>query len=254
MTARAVIVPLTDSTAERRALFVPGVDGGLRPACAVAEVVRDDLVVEGAMLASPLDRHRVERHAELILEAALRRSGQAPRRLIGYSYGALVALEAAQQALAADLTAPHLILLDTPVIPGRQRAPAPITMLWYIATGAGLELSLSDFEALDPQRRHEVVVRSCAPHSPGFDEPASRALLTTIKASCAAWEKYEPRPYTGPADVVVAEESARTGGSDWSQIFPFGYRTRRVPGGHLRVLAAAGAAALGGALTELVAP
>ncbi|MFJ9442559.1 alpha/beta fold hydrolase [Kitasatospora sp. NPDC101235] len=258
MTARAVVVPLSDSTAPTTAHFLPGVDGGLRPACAFAELVRDRLAVHGVMLTGTdhPDAHDVEVQARLALDAVVRKTGGAPDRLIGYSYGALVALEMAHQALARGLSVPGLLLLDTPVTPGPQKAPSPVTMFWYIGQGAGLDLTLTEFAALGPERRGAEVARWCATRSPGFDLRAARTVYATIEANCAAWAGHTARPWSGPADVIIAEDSAETGGdrADWSEVFPDGYRTRTVPGGHRDVLSEAGAVALARAVTDLTAP
>ncbi|MGW5508186.1 thioesterase domain-containing protein [Streptomyces albogriseolus] len=257
MTARAVVVPLNDSQSADTAHFLPGVDGGLRPACAFADLVRGRLAVHGVMLTGlgrPAD-HGVEQHARLALDEVIRKTGRGPDRLIGYSYGALVAVEMAHQAGARGLPAPRLLVLDTPIAPGPQSAPSPVTMFWYIGQGAGLDLSLARFAALDPERRAAEVARWCATRSPGFDLRAARTVYATVEANCAAWAGHEARPYLGPVDVVVAEESAETGGdaADWTAMFPGGYRVRTVPGGHRDVLSEAGAPALARAVSDLTA-
>lgn len=256
MTARAVVVPLNDSPSTRTAHFLPGVDGGLLPACGFAALVQDHLAVHGAMLTGSGEpaEHSVERHARLVLDAALRKSGRGPDLLIGYSYGALVAVETAHLATAEGLRAPRLLLLDTPLTPGPQKAPSPVTMFWYIGQGAGMELSLAQFAALDQERRAADVARWCATRSPGFDLRAAHAVYDTIAANCAAWADYRARPYSGPADVVIAEDSAETGGgdADWSAMFRGGYRVRTVPGGHRDVLSASGAPALARAVSALM--
>lgn len=257
VTPRSLVAALNEGQAGTTAHLFPGADGGLRQPCAFSAELSGEVTVYGVTsMPAGLPGEGVEEIAARCLDAVVRKSGAPPRHVIGYSFGALVALEVAHQTVARGAPAPTVLLLDTTVRLGEQTASAPSKLLWYVGQGAGLELPQADFQALDREAQKAAVVHWCGRLSPGFDDSAAEMVYRTIEFNCAAWSRYRVRPYRGPAGVVVARASSVTvhGRDAWTDVFPVGFRTASLPGGHRDVLSHANAVSLAQAVRSLLVP
>ncbi|MFF9118757.1 thioesterase domain-containing protein [Streptomyces massasporeus] len=252
---RSLVAALNEGRAETAAYLFPGADGGLRQPCAFSAELSGEATVYGVTsMPAGLPGEGVEEIASRCLAAIVRKSGAPPRHVIGYSFGALVALEVAHQTVEQGAVAPTVLLLDTVVRPGEQTASSPSELLWYVGQGAGLDLPQADFQVLDREAQKAAIVHWCGRLSPGFDVNAAETVYRTIEINCEAWGRYRAHPYQGPAGVVVARASSLTvyDREPWTEIFPAGFRMASLPGGHRDVLSAANAVSLAQAVRSLL--
>lgn len=217
----------------------------------------DDVAAAGAALA---DRLRVEA------------TSAGPVSLIGHSFGAAVAVEAARRLADAGCPPALLVLIDLPA-PGTGPALADpgddCMLLADIAEAAAryfdrpITVTAAALAALPPSRRLErftTALEEAGVLPPGSDTGLAEAMAALYKSSLTALARWQPAPLVLPRVAVLwAEQStaAGDGGADmggWAALFP-GCRleSRRVSGDHISLMTGDHADMLGRVLAALLA-
>lgn len=135
-----------------------------------------------------------------------------PYRLLGHSYGGIVAFEIAQQLAAAGERVDFLGLLDAYLVSGvtkrafHQRAHALATIYRGLDKGGRREF-MAD-RRFNLRDRFDGL-RVTAPEA--SDAPFNERLDELSRARSAAWSRYEAKPYDGAATLFRTENPADDG-------------------------------------------
>jgi amino acid adenylation domain-containing protein len=142
---------------------------------------------------------------------------QGPYHLTGYSYGAVVAFEMAQQLRHQGEEVALLALIDgfSPLVARRGRSRSDVMMLASLArevarrSGRSLDLSNESVEKLPPDDaiRHILdLLLEASLLPPETDLDWIRRFLHGIKAREESLERYEPRVYDGEVTLFTSTE------------------------------------------------
>ncbi|MEV7175647.1 alpha/beta fold hydrolase [Kitasatospora sp. NPDC093679] len=210
---------------------------GRRPVLAVAAEERPD---------GPIT---VESTAEGYL-ALLAAAGHRPAVLAGWSFGGLVAYEAARR-LATAGAAPPVVLLDSMSWPAAVPAwDGPATLQRFVADlvdsagpadalpGGGDRLPVdSAVWRLPPDEALDAAVAALREHGIdlGLDGTDLAARHHGYRAATRAMQAHVPGPYAGPVTLLHAEDSAVDPG-EWRARVSGPLHLRQVPGGHYDVV------------------
>jgi thioesterase domain-containing protein len=171
-----------------------------------------------------------------------------PYRLGGYSFGGLLAYEAAQQLVAAGETVSLLAIYDVFTPEGRVEKPRPAWQrigihAYLLATRKNRGAYLLDKLR---RRRSSPAVVPVEPDAGDLNDVMTKRVTAANTQAAAA---YKPLPY--PGEVVLFRSSERpshhmflkvdeTGG--WGAVARGGVRVEYMPGNHWNMLSAENAA------------
>ena len=202
----------------------------------------------------------IEEMAQRHLEAVCGLQPSGPHCIGGWSMGAAIVYEMAQQ-LAREGEPPALVALIDPPHPagdGREQLEDATLTIWFLEhlRSLGLELGRGREELL--RLSPEEVLRiasdqagSAAPRSRDLGAARLRATLDLIKSNGRALRRYRPEPYPGPLTVFGAEaRSAPDLLAAWSTLALAGVELHRVAGDHYTMLRPPHVAALADRLRE----
>ncbi|MEV8094420.1 alpha/beta fold hydrolase [Kitasatospora sp. NPDC085879] len=209
---------------------------GRRPVLAVAADER------------PAPGTTVESTAEGYL-ALLADAGHRPAVLAGWSYGGLVAYEAARRLADAGGAVP-VVLLDTMSWPASVPAwDAPTTLQRFLAdlvdsAGPADGLTGGDRLPVDPavwrlppERALDAAVVRLRYHGVdlGLEAADLAARYRGYEVATRAMHAHRPGPYPGPVTLLHAEDSA-VAPDEWQARVSGPLHVRQVPGGHYDVV------------------
>jgi thioesterase domain-containing protein/acyl carrier protein len=191
---------------------------------------------------APLEQ--VEEIAAAMLQNLRRVQPTGPYQLAGYSYGGLLAFEAAQQLTAAGESVSLLAMYDTSTPDGfviRPRWQRAVLHAWILAARRGRRKYVSERLAHRRQVRNEAV------HSPATagDVPIEEKYAREVEeANNRATARYQPKPYGGSLVIfrAVDRQTYRvayrydTVITGWSALTDGRCRFIDLPGDHLNVL------------------
>jgi len=190
---------------------------------------------------------RVEDMAALAVQRLRAVQPSGPYTLVGFSLGAVVALEAAQQLVASGCDVSQLVLIDAALRPTPAR--------WY-TRWARTATHSSPSESLAAARR---VVRRHVPLRVAARERSDLGvtdqLWTLDAANHRAWLRYEPRPWAGDALLVRTDASDRDRGGDamgWERVVRGRLQIEIVPGEHRLVLSEPNVRAVADAISRMI--
>ncbi|MGY1746118.1 alpha/beta fold hydrolase [Blastococcus sp. SYSU D00695] len=150
-----------------------------------------------------------------------------PYTLVGHSFGAVLALEAARQLTAAGETVSALVLVDA-LPPGSREELPPRSVVARLRGLAGLAAT-------------GVVSRRARQYG-RFHRQAQ--VLTA---------RYRPDPWPGRALVLVADGPEQVSRADWGRFLSGEWEVRTVPGDHHSVLRDPHVSSLAAVVTEVLA-
>jgi len=198
---------------------------------------------------------------------------EGPYRLAGWSLGAQVAFELAQQLTRTGAEVAFLGLLDgDPQAGARAResmdgAAFDDQLPWlqgiaeYLERLWGVAVSLDGLGELEPAAQLEAFVGRLAaapgraPHGGPGGVLQLRRVLSAYRANLRALMAWEPRVYAGPMTLVLGAEpapwkaEAREG---WGRLSSQPLQVRETPGDHYSLMASPQVEALGALLTSLL--
>jgi acetoacetyl-CoA synthetase len=193
---------------------------------------------------APLER--VEEIAAAMLQNLRRVQPTGPYQLAGYSYGGLLAFEAAQQLTAAGETVSLLAMYDTSTPDGfviRPRWQRVAFHAWILAARPGRRKYIRERLA------HRRQVHSAAVHSPAMAEtgevPREETFAREVEeASNRATAHYQPKPYGGSIVIfrAIDRQTYRvayrydTVITGWAALTDGRCHVIDLPGDHLNVL------------------
>jgi thioesterase domain-containing protein len=184
----------------------------------------------------------IEELARGYAETVRKTQQHGPYRLVGWSFGALVAFEMAR-LLASDVAA--LILVD-PTELGVHPTLSPVEIEFYdflafmqdLSALAGKELEIN----FDPSGQSEearlsgafqyAVDRDVVPWTLQFD--AFRQRFAIFRANCAALRAY--RPLSAPVKALVVLSEQRSDSEEWERLATGGTTFLRLPGDHYSMM------------------
>jgi thioesterase domain-containing protein len=193
---------------------------------------------------TPYDQ--VEEIAAAMLQNLRRVQPSGPYQLAGYSYGGLLAFEAAQQLTAAGETVSLLAMFDTSTPDGfaiRPRWQRMAFHAWILAARPGRRKYIRERLA------HRQQVRCAAVHAPAMAEtdalPREEAFAREVEAANnRATGRYQPKPYGGSIVIfrAIDRQTYRvayrydTVISGWAALTDGRCRVIDLPGDHMNVL------------------
>ena len=201
---------------------------------------------------------RIEDMAAHAIEAIRTAQAAGPYNLAGYSFGGLVAFEAARQLHEAGHAVGLVALIDT-WAPLSVKRPGVSDLSGLFAASARegwryLSDALSWLLAARSQRRAHTN-RAAGPKAfrTGGNTPlAPRAVFRIYLANMRAWRHYAPLPY--PARVALFQ-SSRVGNDErdhtrgWAALAAAGVEVHHLPGDHISIMRPPHAQALAKALS-----
>jgi thioesterase domain-containing protein/acyl carrier protein len=142
---------------------------------------------------------------------------QGPYHLTGYSYGAVVAFEMAQQLRQQEEEVALIALIDgfSPLVARRGRGRSDVMMLASLArevarrSGQSLNLTNESVEKLPPDHAIRHILDLLLESSllpPETDLDWIHRFLNGIKAREESLEKYQPRVYDGELTLFISTE------------------------------------------------
>lgn len=162
----------------------------------------------------------VERLAAEYLETIRARQPQGPYRLVGFSFGGVLAYEMAQQLRAAGEEVAFLAILDSDVPDRRRRARV-----------GRFEQRLRQLKQRLGRRLKGHINRLIDPSRPAMGEARDEKFVAAMRSYAAA-------PYPGPAIYVQAEDAVEYNpGYGWDALIS-ALSVYRIPGDHLGILSA----------------
>jgi thioesterase domain-containing protein len=154
-----------------------------------------------------------------------------PYRLLGWSFGGLVAFEMARRLRQEGEEVALLALLDTAVPVGGGLAPeafgddalwlADIAVFVERLTGKRLPVSYEELADLAPDEQVERLVASLWQADflpPGAGAAQVRRLLAVYKANVRAGQAWRPRPYAGGLTLFRAREGFPIEGAEEARL------------------------------------
>ncbi len=187
----------------------------------------------------------IEEMAHRHLESLRGFQPSGPYHLGGWSMGAAIVYEMAQQ-LARQADVPALVVLIDPAQPGDEHGQIEDATLtaWFVEhlRSLGLELGMGRAE-LGRLAPEEVLRLACAragaagPPARELAAPRLRAALALIESNGRALLRYRPQPYPGPLTIFSAEgRAAPELQAAWSALAQGGVELHRVAGDHYTML------------------
>jgi amino acid adenylation domain-containing protein len=177
-------------------------------------------------------------------------------RLVGWSFGGIVAFEMARRLRAQGEEVAALVLID-PTDPRAAGAlpPDEIGLLAAFARELGISLEAlglteDEARALAPEQRWALLFekgREAGRLRPGDDLADLHRRFEVFRAHAEAARAFRPGPYDGPLDLIEAAERPAAAGS-WRDL---ARRTVVLPGDHFSLLVPPGVDALAAAVGEL---
>jgi amino acid adenylation domain-containing protein len=157
--------------------------------------------------------------AEQLVNVVTEVQPEGPYRLAGWSFGALVAIEAARELLAAGKTVSRIVVFDPPAPSSRSDVQRPQReLVWqlflrnYRQFGLTADTLGERFWLLgEPQRLHLIRERN-----PELSIETLEAWLEVLVANCEAWSAYQPSrlPFrlinVIPSDASFSNPASRT--------------------------------------------
>lgn len=169
-----------------------------------------------------------------------------PYALAGWSFGGLVAWEAARQLLGLGQPVSALVLLDSVAAPERIARLLAADEAEFLATlfAEVLPLEAAHLRALTPEERLEHIMslgRQLGVFPPDIDRPHMRRLLALFKANGLAAVRYRPPALDLPVLLVRPQEASALSLPDdplqgWGQRALGGVELRMVAGNHATML------------------
>jgi amino acid adenylation domain-containing protein len=167
-----------------------------------------------------------------------------PYLLGGWSMGATVAYEMAQQLHRQGQEVAFLALMDNGKMSSRK--PEKIDdaeILVNMCASVDISLSLDDLRRLSADEQldyatHRVEIAGLA--SNGMGKSYLRQFLAIYKAHMQASQSYDPRPYPGPVTIFRTNERGVDNDldSDWETLAPGGFKIYKIQGDHLSMIRA----------------
>ncbi|UQA61059.1 type I polyketide synthase [Polyangium aurulentum] len=188
----------------------------------------------------PLDRF--EDMAALYVKAIRGIQPQGPYRIGGYSYGAYVAFEMAQQLTRAGEQVEHLVLMDAPMLGAAENSRSPLALF---VRWCGLDVDEEQLSRLSLGEQALYLARTTTDLlllPPDLAE--SRRQLRVHEAHLAALISYVFAPYPGRITLLRAMEAV-AGGSNavlgpdygWDLLCPGRVEMHDIPGTHFNAIA-----------------
>ena len=177
---------------------------------------------------------RIETMAAFYLNELRALQPRGPYLLAGWSMGGLIALEAAQQLIAAGETVAMAALLDT-YLSLKQFESADVddqSVLRWIAPY--LNLPLAELKKLPLDRQWQRIAEQ-AHGVKGIGAAEIRRLAAVCRAHLAAASRYTPQAYANPAVLFPAREGGGARDRRWKSLCPQ-LRVEPVPGNHYTML------------------
>jgi len=176
----------------------------------------------------------LEEMAAAYLAEVRRVQPRGPYRLVGWSFGGIVALEMAQQLLAAGEAVSLLGILDTNLDTRESSADTAEVILRFKQRGSTLTVDeLRQIEGVDRQLAY-AIERGALPR--GLDAATAERYARAGEANSRAKVTYVPRVYPGPVTLFRAADGHVTRNTDptlgWEHIAQGGLEIIDVPGGH----------------------
>ncbi len=231
--------------------LIEGLDPGL------PVVAFQSASLDGRTPADPTVETMVERYLAAL--SPLQRRG--PYRLVGSSFGGMVAFEAARQLAARGESVQLVAMLDTPGPGDYPRAHADdAEVLSYIATLLEHPIAAEELRELGAEAQLARFIARAAPRLPPGITPAEFAVyLAAFKSNTRAMRAYAPPPWQAPPPVLFVKAATRdpqlptNPERAWQRLLPADRLTvETVPGAHLSMLAGATGRALGRRLMALL--
>ncbi len=185
-----------------------------------------------------------------------------PYQLAGYSFGGLLAYEAARQLTAEGETVSTVAIYDTFNIAGKRLRPVwqRAGLYLYLLGTQYLRLAYVR-ERLERRRcrRAEKRTRYCQSDGTPVDPATILRAAAVETASLRAVDRYRPKPYDGSVVFFRATQRGRrnifysmdaTGG--WGDLAKGGVRVVDLPGNHFNMLSAEHAATAAEKLAEVL--
>lgn len=195
----------------------------------------------------------IEAMATRYLQAIKRVQATGPYLLGGWSFGAVVALEMAQQLASAGEEVGRLVILDTPILSDKMSWLSQFRTNLSLASIIGRELRpyvgdyLSLFDsAAKPMPKSEAVgwarqltdlLNRDARFKP-YSQPLIQAALQVYRNNLKAVSQYRPRPYGGLITLIKATEQEVHTSADlgWGDLAGAGVEVIPAPGNHMTLL------------------
>jgi thioesterase domain-containing protein len=262
LTAAPVLVTLRDGTGDACVFLFPGAGGDARELAALAAALTDPAPKVGVQtaLASPSPQ-TVEEMAVLALAAMRERQPHGPYRLVGYSFGGLVAMEVARLCRSIGEPVATLAFIDT--IFDRRYWPTALFLsaqLDRVGVHLRLMASSSPRAALAQLKdRAKGLWRRLAERHPGVAASAKAVQgQSAARRICdAAMAAYRPTPYLGAVCLLqsgLGQDFGCEPAALWRSLAEH-LVIRAIPGRHLDLVRAPAAlATLAAALDAALAP
>jgi thioesterase domain-containing protein len=239
---------LRNGTTDETLFVVPGLEGDVDELTAMVDAFTGPQQIYALVpMLQDTDRQpitTVERMAELMVAAVRDLSPAGPYRLAGYSFGALVAMEMAQQLRAAGDRVAALFLIeavyDERYWPRRiwlralvRRTSWQLTRILRMRPSA----AIAEFRLRAGRLIQRVIRRNTSDRDP-LHATAADADTTMNSRAYGAISQYQPRRYEGPM-TLIASSRDRHFGCDTTEIWA-GYarhlEIERIDGDHLTVM------------------
>lgn len=153
----------------------------------------------------------VERMAEVYLDELRERHPSGPYRLLGWSFGGLVAYEMARRLAKAGESVPLVAILDTGVLARDSWQDDADLLSRFLGDALPVAADdLRDHGDLDEQLRYAIARAEEKGLLPvGFDPARARRLFEVRRSNKDAARRYEPGPYPGRLALVLSSDSHR---------------------------------------------
>lgn len=199
--ARSGPIALRPDAAGSAFFFVHGGDGEVLSFAGLARALGTDRSMYGIRAQGIDDGARpcasIEEMAAGYVDAVRSVQPRGPYALGGFCLGATVAVEMAQQLVAAGEAVPDLVLVDP-------RLPVPGDLRYRLWLAARLLRQRSSIRA--------VLGRTLRRSRP---DPAASWMSVTERQIARMRERYEPRAYLGPASVILSNQHDQYDIPEW---------------------------------------
>jgi amino acid adenylation domain-containing protein len=211
------LVEIQPGTSQRRIFFVHPAGGNIICYVALARYMGIERPSDGfyGLQARGLDGHeepftRIEDMAAYYVDAIRSVQPSGPYLLGGWSLGAVVAFEMAQQIQAQGQEVGWLALLDSPAPLRREEEMDQVQLLAGLAGDLGLPISEEDLGPLEPDERLLRILeygqkRRLFPLD--YDLAQARRLLHIFETNVEALRNYRPRRYSDRITLFRAREA-----------------------------------------------